>query len=100
MSGVEVHVRRGNCLVQARGNRDRVLLKGGEQRSFAIHKDRPVICRVSADGRATVQSTTGITLLLEHEPEGEDFTHELKLKPPLKEALTPGKWVVMAPSVA
>ena len=99
MSGVEVHVLRGNCKVQARNNKDTALLKGGEQRSFAIHKDRPVICRVSKGGRATAQSTTGVVLLFEFEDE-DGYVHEEKLKPPFRMAMTGGKWVVMAPSVA
>lgn len=97
MAGVDIRVRKGTAQVQARRNKDRVLLKAGEDRVFSIDKNRPVIVRVSDGGQVTGQSTTGIVLLFEFEE--DDFTHEIKLKPPLKQAMRHGKWVIMAPSV-
>ena len=88
MAGVEVHVLRGNARI----------IYGSDRKQKMV---RPVIVHVSKDGRATAQSTTGITLLLEFEEPGPDgIVHDLKLKPPLKQALREGKWVIMAPSVA
>ena len=67
MAGVEVHVLRGNARIIYGSDRRQKIVQGGHQDSVPIHKDRPVIVHVSKDGRATAQSTTGITLLLEFE---------------------------------
>ena len=98
-TGVEVHCIRGTVQVRARSSRDVLLLKKGETKTVAIHKDRPVIVNVHKDARATAKSTTGIMLICEFEDE-DGFIQEIKLKPPLKQALREGHWVIMAPNAA
>lgn len=96
-TGVEVVALRGTAQVVYGTRRDRRTISKDQKFSAPIQKDRPVIINVSQGGRATAQSTTGIVLLIEHE-DADGFTHEEKLNPPFKQALTGGKWVVMAPS--
>lgn len=99
-TAVEIEAVRGTVHVVSGSKRERRNVPAGQTMTFPIHKDRPIVAHLSKEGRAKAKSTTGIVLLLEHEDADDGFVNEYRLKPPLKQAMIWGKWVIMAPNAA